>query len=395
MGFNLQVPLDPRDVFVQLDLFRHVPWMEYRLFGNELYEYLLALVSFVVLWGAFRAIRWLFLKKLRHADTVAGTTSEVRSIAHELGAGVWSLTFWLGAFSLAISRLDLSHPIAKTIEVVTVSVLTAQVVTLANIVIERYIWRMRLNGREANQSLRASTQNIITMLKLVVWVAGILFVLDNIGINISTFVAGLGIGGVAIALAAQAVLGDTFSSFAIAMDKPFEVGDFISIEGFNGTVEHVGFKTTRVRALSGELLVFSNSDMTKSRIRNFRKMRERRVHFRIGVVYQTTVAQMQEIPLLIKTAIEATPKCRFDRCNFLEFGDSALIVDTVFWVEDPEYIVYAEAHQAVNLQIMTSFARRGIEFAYPTRTLHISASGPVDANVLQRQTLEALGSSTV
>lgn len=393
MDLKLQVPLDPRDVFVQLDLFKHVPWMEYRLFGNELSEYLLAFISFVVLWGGFRGTRWLFLKKLRHADTVAGAPSEARSIAQELGAGVWSLTFWLAAFSIAISRLDLSAPIAKTIEVLTVSVLTAQLVTLANIVLERYIWRIRLNGREANQSLRASTQNIVTMLKLVVWIAGILFVLDNIGINISTFVAGLGIGGVAIALAAQAVLGDTFSSFAIAMDKPFEVGDFISIEGFNGTVEHVGFKTTRVRALSGELLVFSNSDMTKSRIRNFRKMRERRVHFRIGVVYQTTVAQMREIPQLIKAAIDATPKCRFDRSNFLEFADSSLIIDTVFWVEDPEYIAYAEAHQAINLRIMESFTSHGIEFAYPTRTLHVAAAGSLDSTLLPQPALDPRGIS--
>lgn len=380
MKLGIELPLDPNDldIFKHLEIFKYVPWLRYRLFGNELYEYALAIATFLILWGSFRASRWLILRRLKSAANAVGeqkAAAGASSLAHDLWHGVWRLTIPLIAFSLATQKLDVSATIDRWIKIVTVTILTAQVVTLANIAVRRYFWTQRLEGREVNQAVRASTQNIVTLIKIGFWIAGTLFVLDNIGVNISTFVAGLGIGGVAIALAAQAVLGDTFSSFAIAMDKPFEVGDFISIEGLNGTVEHVGFKTTRVRALSGELLVFSNSDMTKSRIRNFRKMHERRVHFRLGVVYQTSVELLAEIPDLIRKVVAEQPKCRFERASFLEFGDSSLNFDIVFWVEDPDYLFYANAHQTINLKIVASFAQRGIEFAYPTRTLVVTGRG--------------------
>lgn len=377
MDINIQVPLDPTefDIFKKVEVFKSIPWLRYRLFGNELYDYALALASFLTLWMGFRALRWLLLRRLLTLPFAGAEADAEKSLLKELAGQVWKITLPLMAFSLAARKLDLNAEIAQIIKVFTVSVLTAQVVSLASTGIGSFLWRQRARNGDNSPGGLASTQNIVTLSRVGLWTAGVLFCLDNIGVNISTFVAGLGIGGVAIALAAQAVLGDTFSSFAIAMDKAFEVGDFISIDGLNGTVEHVGFKTTRVRSLSGELLVFSNSDMTKSRIRNFRKMVERRVHFQLGVTYQTSAKVLAEIPELLKSIIETEAKCRFERASFLVFGESSLNFDVVFWVLDPDYLVYAATHQAINLKIVETFAARGIDFAYPTRTLFLTPGG--------------------
>ena len=158
-------------------------------------------------------------------------------------------------------------------------------------------------------------KNLTLVVRFMIWAAALLFIFDNLEVNITAFVASLGIGGVAIALAAQAVLGDAFSSFAIFMDKPFQVGDFIIVGDLLGTVEHVGFKTTRIRSLGGEELVFSNSDLTSSRIKNYKRMRERRVVFSVGVIYQTPVEKVKALPPMIKRVVEEHQTARFDRAH--------------------------------------------------------------------------------
>ncbi|MGE3526922.1 MAG: mechanosensitive ion channel family protein, partial [Gemmatimonadales bacterium] len=187
--------------------------------------------------------------------------------------------------------------------------------------------------------------------------------------------AGLGVGGVAVALALQKILGDLFASLAIVLDKPFVLGDFIIVDDYLGSIENIGLKTTRVRSLSGEQLVFSNSDLLGSRIRNYGRMFERRVVFSIGVIYQTTKEQLQAIPGIIRTAIEAQDKTRFDRSHFQKYGDFSLDFETVYYVKSPDYNIYMDIQQAINLQIFEEFGKRGIEFAYPTQTLFVSREG--------------------
>jgi small-conductance mechanosensitive channel len=184
-------------------------------------------------------------------------------------------------------------------------------------------------------------------------------------------VAGLGIGGIAVALAAQAVLGDLFSYFSILMDRPFELGDFIIIDDYMGTIEHIGIKTTRIRSLGGEQLVFSNTDLTGSRIRNYKRMEQRRIVFRIGVVYQTPVEKLKEIPGIIKGIMDAIPEARTDRAHFASYGDSSLDFEIVYYVLTGDYNKYMDIQQEINLSLAEEFERRGIEFAYPTRTLFI------------------------
>lgn len=207
-----------------------------------------------------------------------------------------------------------------------------------------------------------------------VWCVAGLVALDNLGIDVTTLITGLGIGGVAIALATQNILGDIFASLSIVLDKPFVVGDFIRAGDDLGMVEQIGLKTTRVRSLSGELLIFSNSDLLQSRIRNYKRMAERRVLFRIGVVYQTSPAQLRRIPPMVREIIERQQRTRFDRAHFVAFGDSSYDFEFVHYVASPDYNVCMDVQQAINLAIVDAFVAEKIEFAYPTRTLHLEHS---------------------
>jgi small-conductance mechanosensitive channel len=203
------------------------------------------------------------------------------------------------------------------------------------------------------------------------WLGVFLLALDNLGYDVTALIAGLGVGGVAVALAVQSILGDLFASMSILIDKPFVVGDFLIVDDYMGSVEHVGLKTTRVRSLSGEQLIFSNSDLLKSRLRNYGRMYERRVAFNIGVTYATTREQLRKIPGIMRDAIERREKTRFDRSHFFKYGDYALIFETVYYVLGPDYNLYMDTQQAINLEINEAFEKEGIEFAFPTQTLFL------------------------
>ncbi len=205
--------------------------------------------------------------------------------------------------------------------------------------------------------------------RLGLWSLLLVVVLGNLGVNVTTLIAGLGVGGVALALASQTILADFFSSFAITLDRPFRVGDFIIVGDFKGTVERIGLKTTSVRSLDGEQIVFSNSDLLKSRIRNYKRMEKRRVLFNIGVTYQTPPDKLDTIKQIIRQAIESQEKTEVDRIHFQRYGDFALIFEVVFFVLDRDYMLYMDIQDAINTIIYRRFAEEGIEFAYPTRTV--------------------------
>ncbi len=218
----------------------------------------------------------------------------------------------------------------------------------------------------------ATTLHALSFLaRIVIWSVVVLLILDNFGVNITALVAGLGVGGVAVALAVQNILGDLFASLSIVLDKPFVIGDFLVVGDMLGTVESIGLKTTRLRSLSGEQLVFSNNDLLSSRIRNYGRMSERRVVFSVGVVYQTSLAAVREIPDILRAAVAAQSDTRFDRAHFKEFGDFALMFEVVYYMTHADYMLYMDCQQAINLAIFEAFADKGIEFAYPTQTLHM------------------------
>ena len=227
----------------------------------------------------------------------------------------------------------------------------------------------------AADAASATTFSALGLLgKIVLWVAISLLALDNLGFNITTLVAGLGISGIAIALAVQNILGDLFASLSIVLDKPFVLGDFIIVDEHLGSVEKIGLKTTRIRSLSGEQLIFSNTDLLKSRIRNFKRMAERRVVFALGVTYQTSAEKLEIIPGMIRKMIEAQKLTRFDRAHFKDYGNFSLNFEIVYWIATPDYNIYMDTQQTINLLIYRQFAEEGIEFAYPTQTLFFDKS---------------------
>ena len=266
---------------------------------------------------------------------------------------------------------------AKTADTLNIVVIVTALIQMAlwalvglQVAIEEY-----RKQQLAKDPASVTTLNILNFIgKILIWSIVFLLILDNLGVNITALVAGLGVGGIAVALALQTILGDLFASLSIVLDKPFVVGDFLIVADLMGAVEYVGLKTTRLRSLSGEQLVFSNSDLLNSRIRNYGRMFERRVVFKIGVTYQTPRETLIKIPIIIREAIEQQDMTRFDRSHFMEYGNSALVFESVYYVLGSDYNIYMDIQQAINLRIHERFEEEDIEFAYPTQTLFIQHS---------------------
>jgi small-conductance mechanosensitive channel len=208
--------------------------------------------------------------------------------------------------------------------------------------------------------------------RLVLWTVLVLLVLDNLGVNVTALATSLGVGGIALALAVQNILGDLFASLSIVMDKPFVIGDSIAIDSLSGTVEHIGLKTTRIRSNTGEQLVVANSDMLKARLRNYKRMRERCITFEFSVPFGTGADQLEKIPQSVRGAIEGREKVRFDRAHFKDLGGSAYIFEVVYWVVVPDYHTYMDVHQAINLALVRAFEKDNIQLSYPVQTLTIA-----------------------
>ncbi|QQR83532.1 mechanosensitive ion channel family protein [Candidatus Peregrinibacteria bacterium] len=209
------------------------------------------------------------------------------------------------------------------------------------------------------------------MLKFVLWSIAVLMILSNLGINVSALITGLGIGGIAVALAVQTLLSDLFSSFSIYFDKPFEVGDFVVIGEHSGTIKRIGLKTTRIQALGGEELVLSNHELTNTRIQNFKRMQRRRILFSVGVVYGTTTDQLKKIPEIIKDIIDTVALADFDRAHFKHFGDFSLVFEIVYFLNSKEYVDYMNTQQSINLALREAFEKEHIEMAFPTQTVYV------------------------
>ncbi|MES0875134.1 mechanosensitive ion channel family protein [Sinimarinibacterium thermocellulolyticum] len=239
--------------------------------------------------------------------------------------------------------------------------------------LEFWLERYRQRTLQTDAGAATSLAALSFIGRVLLWAIVLLLALDNLGVDVTALVAGLGVGGIAVALAVQNILGDLFASLSIVIDKPFVIGDFIIVDNYMGTVEHVGLKTTRIRSLGGEQIVFSNADLLKARVRNYKRMYERRVVFTFGVLYQTTPEQAEKIPRIVEEIVRAQPLARFDRAHFFKFGDSSLDYEVVYWMKDPEYAKYMDTQQAINLALMRALAKEGIGFAYPTRSLYVEA----------------------
>lgn len=236
-------------------------------------------------------------------------------------------------------------------------------------------WRDQFRVGPVDSERRASSGVLCFISRLLLWVIVTLMVLDNFGINITTLVASLGIGGVAVALATQNILGDLFASLSIMLDKPFEVGDFIIVGDVLGSVEHIGLKTTRVRGLGGEQVVFSNGELLKSRIHNHKRMQTRRVAFVLRVAYGMGDELLGRIPQIIREIVTSKDNVDFERAHFFSWGQWSLDFEIVYHYRSPDYLLHMDTQQAIFLEIYRRFQQEGIEFAHPLSIVRLADPG--------------------
>ncbi len=343
-------------------------FLEKTYMHNRVLDYLLFLISLVVGIVIVRVIEVVILKRLKAWAEKTKTTLD--DFLVEMSRKTALPLLYYGVFYVSLRLLTVSKAVQKVVNVVGIALLTffgiRFIVALISYLLEKH-WLQK----ETDETKKKTIKAILPVIRIAIWGVGITFLLDNLGFKISTIVAGLGIGGIAVALAAQAVLGDLFSYFAILFDRPFELGDFIVIDNYMGTVEHIGIKTTRIRSLTGEQLIFSNTDLTSSRVRNYKRMVRRRILFRIGVTYDTPLEQLKEIPKIITDIISNIEDALLDRVHFASFGDFSLIFEVVYYVLSSDYTKYMEIQQQINLKIKEEFEKRGIQFAYPTQTIYL------------------------
>ncbi|HEX5074847.1 MAG TPA: mechanosensitive ion channel family protein [Gemmatimonadaceae bacterium] len=349
-------------------------FLEWQFYHNSLQAWLIAGIVFVVIGTTLVIVRTLLARRLEKVAARTSTTADdavvdlLRRTRYFfiLTAAVAGATFFL---ELPKRALAVGHVLGTI-------ALILQFAIWGNGLIN--FWFQNYAERKADSDLASRTTIAAFgyVARAILWTMLLLVGLNRLGIDVTALVTGLGVGGIAVALAVQNVLGDIFAALAIVLDKPFVVGDSIAVDTLSGTVEHVGLKTTRIRSVNGEQLIFSNTDLLKSRIRNFKRMQQRRVVLTIGVSYDTPPDTVARIPAMLKEAVESQQQVRFDRSHFMSYGDSSLVFETVYFVLTADYLTFANVNQAVNLAVLRRFAVEKIEFAFPTRTIVVRGGAP-------------------
>ncbi|MBU1936080.1 mechanosensitive ion channel family protein [bacterium] len=343
-------------------------------YDNPLWAWLIAAGLTIILPFVFRIIMKFINKRL--ASIAQRTKTDIDDAFLLIFQGTKFLFLLILSLYIGLQFVELPGTVSRIVRIIVLVVVFLQVGFWGNAIISFLIGR-EVQKKKAEDPASASAYGVITFFaRLVLWLVVVLLTLDNLNIEITPLIAGLGIGGIAIALAAQNILSDVFNSVSIVLDKPFEVGDFIIVGDFLGTVERIGIKTTRLRSLSGEQLIFANSDLINSRVKNYKRMNERRIVFSFGVVYQTPVDKLEIIPRMVREIIESIDQTRFDRAHFQKYGDSSLDFEVVYYVLIRDYSVYMDIQQKINLTLFRQFEKEHIEFAYPTQTLYIQSQTP-------------------
>lgn len=349
--------------------------------NNTLYQWIIAIAIITVAFISIKLLKTVVIRRLKKW-TLTTKTSWDNFIVTIIDTSVIPLLY-ISSVYFALLTLQLNPTADRVIHIAYLFAFTFFVLKIISAAFKKFVFSFIQRG-EDSESKQKQAGGLIAIVNIIIWICGFIFLIDNMGYNVTTLIAGLGVGGIAIALAAQAVLGDLFSYFVIFFDRPFEIGDFVTLGEDNGVIEYIGIKTTRIRTLSGEQLVCSNTDLTNSRLRNYKRMEKRRIVFSLGVTYQTTHAQLSKIPGMVKDIITSRPQLQFDRGHFSGYGDFSLNFEFVYYVTSPEYNVYMDNQQAMYLDIFAAFENEGIEFAFPTQTLFVnkepqepSLQGPV------------------
>jgi MscS family membrane protein len=341
------------------------------IFGNTLLQWAVALAIGLLVYGLLRFLTWLLHRRLsKFADQPLPSQSVLirNLLAHTHGI----FYVWLAVFT-ATRSLSLSEAVSTVITIITIAALLVQAGFWAIEIIEYSVARRQIAKDGELNYKKGPITAILLISKIIVWAVVVLLVLENIpGVNVTALLASLGIGGIAIALALQKVLGDLFASLTISIDQPFVEGDAINVGEYNGVVEYVGLRSTRVRSNTGEQLIFSNSDLLNSRIRNYKRMEQRLIVFTLNVTYQTSYKKLQKIPEIIKEVIDAQDQVKFERAHFKGYGGSSLVFEIAYTVQTSEFSTYMDLQQKINLEIFRQFQDAGIDFALPTQSIVLS-----------------------
>jgi len=342
--------------------------LQQHFLGNSVQSWIIALLMFLgglVVIRLFRKILLSVLKKW--ADGTEGRFDDF--IVEETRRSIVPLLYY-GAFYAAINYLEISPRAGKVLHVVSLLYLTffavRLLITVLRFILMQYLSRQE-NGAEKQQQIRG----VMVIVSVIIWALGLVFLMDNWGFDVTAIITGLGIGGIAIALATQQILGDLFSYFVILFDRPFEVGDFVIVQDKIGTIEHIGIKTTRVRSLFGEEVICSNTDLTNTRIHNYKKLERRRIAFKVAVTYQTPASTSVRIAGMLKQIIEREPNVTFDRAHLFSFSQSGLEFECVYYVSTGDYNMYMDAQQSINIGIIRKFEEEGVEFAIPAQNVFL------------------------
>jgi small-conductance mechanosensitive channel len=346
---------------------------EMPLFQNAWLDWALAVgVSvglLVVLLGARRVIRSWHQRLLKTEQT------ELAEIPVEILSRTTVLFFLVVALFVGLGTLTMSANTSHALHLALTIALFWQAGVWVSAAAVAWFERRRRRSSQTDRAIVGSLGVIGFIVRVVIWSMVLLLTLDNLGVDVTALVTGLGIGGIAVALAAQNILGDLFASLSITFDKPFLLGDFLIVDDFLGSVEYIGIKSTRLRSLGGEQIIISNANLLSSRVRNYGRMLERRIVLTHNVTYETPLAQLERIPKIIRAIIESQPDTRFDRSHFARHGAASLDFETVYYVLSPDYNRYMDIQQAINLRLHRELAELGVEFAYPTQRLFLEHVG--------------------
>ncbi|MGR9045548.1 MAG: mechanosensitive ion channel domain-containing protein [Gammaproteobacteria bacterium] len=345
--------------------------VHYEIYENTLldwsYAFTSALVTFVLLYF----LRWILIRRLKHLENANKTTLANGFITSVKKAN--SFFFLMLAVSVASLFLTLDPATVTNITRLTKVAFVFQAAVWGSGFVRIWVFLILARRTKRDGASMGALSIFNFSSQVILWSIALLLILQNLGIDVTALVAGLGIGGVAVALSLQRILNDLFSSLSIVLDKPFVTGDFVIFDDFMGSIEHIGIKTTRIRSLTGEQIICPNGNLLDARIRNYKRMQERRVTFNLGVVYQTPAEKLQHIPDMIREIIEAQDNTRFDRAHFASYSDFALLFEIVYYVLSPDYNLYMDIQQKINLEIFKRFQAADIEFAYPTQSLYVQS----------------------
>ena len=348
--------------------------MEYIILGNTTAEWLVALVTALAVAVGLDALKSILVRRL--SILAARTETKFDDIAVAALRSTRFVALALVGLYAGASLLTLSDRVGLFIGRAAVVAMLLQVAIWGDHALRTWLAATRAQSSGVDPDRITSSAAITFLVRVALWAIVALMVLDNLGVNITTLVASLGIGGIAIALAVQSILGDLFASLSIVLDKPFVVGDFIIVDKMLGTVEKIGLKTTRVRSLGGEQIVFSNNDLLKSRIQNLRRMESRRIVFSFAVSHLTPAPVLRELPGMIKEVVCAQPQVRFDRAHLNGIAAPSFNFEIVYYVDNTDYTVYMNVQQEIYLGIIAGLEARGVQLALPVQTVHLARAQP-------------------